>query len=425
MTIAAAAEGGAARGGASRAKVLSDPRSGARPLGGSPGAGPGGSGASSDPGPSRRRVGTGAGDRFRYERRDTAAPKRTPAGATSSTRPSSAAAGPRTPEGRRRYAERRQRELGHEPRREASTSKTKQRGGDWLKLSRGGSSPAPYHNYQAIILAEFVGAELLVAASPMATRNRGAGLSPYVPKDLVQLVAIGVVYLVLELIASAGNTAGRFCAWLGGLILLTVGLSEAANIAQIFAFITGGSGKPSSTISLTAAGPPTSLQQYMQAAPTLTTNETLAATGTTPGTPPSGPGGSGPKSGSAFVSEVAKFIGTPYQWGGDSPGGFDCSGLVYYALRQLGVGNVPRTSEQQWGWVQRISESQLAPGDLIFEQWPGEASPGHVAIYSGPGQIIQAPAPGEDVQRVPWSPSIVHGEGGQIVGYGRVPGLSY
>lgn len=408
MTIVAAEGAGAARASTSRSKVLSDPRSGARPLGNSPGAGPGDPGVSSGPGP-----------------RNSTQPPRTGARATTG-----GAAGPSPKRGQSSPSSTtRSRSAGSSPSSQASGSKNKQGGGGkkdggLFKLRQG--SAAPYHNYQGIILAEFVAAEILVAASPMATRNRGAGLSPYVPKDLVQLVAIAVVYLVLELIASAGNQAGRFCAWFGGLVLLTVGLSEAANLAQIFAFITGGSGTPSSTISLTAAGPPTSLQQYMQGAPTLTTNETFATTGTTPGgPPPTGPGGTGPKSGSAFVSEVAKFIGTPYVWGGASPGGFDCSGLVYYALRQLGDTGVPRTSEQQWGWVQRISEAQLAPGDLIFEQWPGEVSPGHVAVYAGNGQIIQAPAPGQDVQQVSWSPSIVHGEGGQIVGYGRVPGLSY
>ena len=134
--------------------------------------------------------------------------------------------------------------------------------------------------------------------------------------------------------------------------------------------------------------------------------------------------GSGP-TGSAFVSEAGKAIGTPYVWGGAHPGGFDCSGLVQYSAEKVGIHNVPRTSEEQWAWVQRISQSQLQPGDLVFEQWPGEASPGHVAIYAGGGQIIQAPAPGQNVQKVKWSPGIVHQEGGSIVGYGRIPGMSY
>jgi cell wall-associated NlpC family hydrolase len=77
--------------------------------------------------------------------------------------------------------------------------------------------------------------------------------------------------------------------------------------------------------------------------------------------------------GTSLVDEASKFLGTPYIWGGATPKGFDCSGLVQYALERLGLRNVPRTSEAQWAWVKRISRSQLRPGDLIFEQWPGEA----------------------------------------------------
>jgi hypothetical protein len=131
-----------------------------------------------------------------------------------------------------------------------------------------------------------------------------------------------------------------------------------------------------------------------------------------------------PATGTEFAAEVDKFLGVPYVWGGASPKGFDCSGLVAYGLGRLGI-RAPRTSEAQWAWVQRIPQGQLQPGDLIFEQWPGEVSPGHVAIYAGSGQIIQAPAPGQSVQKVAWSPGIVSKQGGKIVGYGRVPGLTY
>ena len=128
-------------------------------------------------------------------------------------------------------------------------------------------------------------------------------------------------------------------------------------------------------------------------------------------------------SGAAFVALAATFLGTPYQWGGDSPTGFDCSGLVYYTLGKLGI-SAPRTSEAQWAWVQHIPQSELQPGDLVFENWPGEASPGHVAIYAGNNQIIEAPAPGQDVHRVAWTPGDITASGGTVVGYGRIPGLS-
>lgn len=123
---------------------------------------------------------------------------------------------------------------------------------------------------------------------------------------------------------------------------------------------------------------------------------------------------------SDFVHEVEKFIGTPYVWGGDKPGGFDCSGLVFYALQQVGIKNPPRTSEEQWAWVKHISRDQLQAGDLVF--YAGSdgtaSSPGHVAIYVGNGQVVQAPHTGEDVQRTPLA------DMGQAAGYGRVPGIS-
>lgn len=128
----------------------------------------------------------------------------------------------------------------------------------------------------------------------------------------------------------------------------------------------------------------------------------------------------GVSGGAGFVDEAKKFLGTPYVWGGDKPGGFDCSGLVQYALEQIGLKNVPRTSEEQWAWVQKIKRSQLEPGDLVF--YAGSdgtaASPGHVAIYAGNGQIIQAPHTGADVDEISLASS------GTPVGYGRVPGIS-
>lgn len=376
----------------SRDTLLNQPRSGARPLGGSAGPQDGPSSTSSTP---RSRF-SGSSSSSTPPASPSARSSTTPA--RSSARTSTAGA---KPAARSSPA--------------SSSSKGKGKGRTGLPRSKGQPGQPVYRNYQAIILAEFVAAELLTASTPIATRKGQPGLSPYVPKDLVQLAAIGFVFLILELIAVGGRGAGRVAAWIGALVLLTVGLSEAANIAKVFALLSGGSGKPSTDAITTTAAHPDALTQVLQTTPGI---------GTTEGTSSAPPGGAGTRSGSAFVQEAAKFIGTPYQWGGAAPGGFDCSGLVQYALEKLGLRNVPRTSEEQWAWVQHIPESQLAPGDLIFEQWPGEASPGHVAIYSGRGQIIQAPAPGQNVQRDKWSPSIVHGEGGQIVGYGRVPGLN-
>ncbi len=131
--------------------------------------------------------------------------------------------------------------------------------------------------------------------------------------------------------------------------------------------------------------------------------------------------------GTGFVQAASRYIGTPYVWGGESPRGFDCSGLVAYVLGQMGVQGVPRTSEEQWAWVQHVTYRNVQPGDLVFLNFPGERSPGHVAIYAGRGQVIQAPKPGELVGYASFRPLPAGSSewGGRVVGYGRVPGLAY
>lgn len=131
--------------------------------------------------------------------------------------------------------------------------------------------------------------------------------------------------------------------------------------------------------------------------------------------------------GTGFVTALRRYIGVPYEWGGSSPSGFDCSGLVEYTLTRLGVPGVPRTSEQQYAWVEKVSYRAVTPGTLIFMNFPGETSPGHVMVASRPGYVIQAPAPGQAVQEVPFTPLAPGSSewGGTIVGYGRAPGLSY
>lgn len=136
-----------------------------------------------------------------------------------------------------------------------------------------------------------------------------------------------------------------------------------------------------------------------------------------------------------FVHEASSFIGTPYVWGGASPKGFDCSGLVEYSLTQLGLRKVPRTSEKQYAWADPVDARDVEAGDLVFFHFPGEQGAGHVAIFAGKqgrgpnakSSVIQAPKPGGDVQRVPFTPLPAgsHEWGGTILGYGKVPGLDY
>ena len=102
--------------------------------------------------------------------------------------------------------------------------------------------------------------------------------------------------------------------------------------------------------------------------------------------------------GSAVVADAKKYLGTPYVWGGESDSGLDCSGLVQKTMRDVGV-HVPRTAaEQQRVGTPVDSLADAQPGDLLFY---GSGDYYHVAIYSGGGNMIEAPYPGKSVREVP------------------------
>lgn len=98
--------------------------------------------------------------------------------------------------------------------------------------------------------------------------------------------------------------------------------------------------------------------------------------------------------GSKLVEQAAKYLGVKYVYGGSSPSGFDCSGLVQYCCRQLGV-SVNRTASAQYSNGVYVSRDNLKPGDLVFFSRGGRIS--HVVIYAGNGMVIHAPRTGKTI----------------------------
>ena len=101
--------------------------------------------------------------------------------------------------------------------------------------------------------------------------------------------------------------------------------------------------------------------------------------------PPSAVGGS-------VVSIAERYLGVPYVWGGASPSGFDCSGFTMYVYAQVGV-SLPHNAAAQYGVGSPVSMGSLEPGDLVFFYGLG-----HVGIYIGGGQMIDAPYSGASVR---------------------------
>jgi hypothetical protein len=105
-------------------------------------------------------------------------------------------------------------------------------------------------------------------------------------------------------------------------------------------------------------------------------------------------------SGEDIVKYLLQFKGTPYVWGGASPGGFDCSGLMQYGFAHFGI-KLPRVTYDQIGQGQAIGMKGLRPGDLVFfDTDKNVAGPDHVGIYMGNGKMFHTPRPGKNAEVV-------------------------
>jgi Cell wall-associated hydrolases (invasion-associated proteins) len=101
-----------------------------------------------------------------------------------------------------------------------------------------------------------------------------------------------------------------------------------------------------------------------------------------------------------FLEVGKRFSGIPYLLGGNGYGGFDCSGLVVYLHRHLGV-NLPRTSQEQYAYLPPVRVTVRA-GDLLFFSSSGKKVD-HVAIYIGGGLMLHASGRRGQVVVEPWT----------------------
>jgi cell wall-associated NlpC family hydrolase len=96
------------------------------------------------------------------------------------------------------------------------------------------------------------------------------------------------------------------------------------------------------------------------------------------------------------ASSAAKMVGKPYRFGGASPSGFDCSGLVQFSYQQAGI-TLPHNTVQQRRISQRVKLADLRRGDLLFFDQEGKKH-SHVGIYLGERRFVHAPSSGKHVR---------------------------
>jgi cell wall-associated NlpC family hydrolase len=118
----------------------------------------------------------------------------------------------------------------------------------------------------------------------------------------------------------------------------------------------------------------------------------LAGCASTPPESPATPAVHRPAVHRPFLDAAVSQLGVPYRYGGSTPRGFDCSGLVYYAYRRVGI-RAPRSTMAQYRYARPVALKNLQPGDLVFFK-RAYRSVSHVGIYAGNARFIHAPSKG-------------------------------
>lgn len=101
------------------------------------------------------------------------------------------------------------------------------------------------------------------------------------------------------------------------------------------------------------------------------------------------------------MAKLMNQMGKPYRWGGSSPRtGFDCSGLIYYAYKDVLNIKMPRTANEMYHLrdAAPIKKSELESGDLVFFRINNRSAADHVGVYLGNGRFIQSPRTGEEIR---------------------------
>ncbi len=101
----------------------------------------------------------------------------------------------------------------------------------------------------------------------------------------------------------------------------------------------------------------------------------------------------------AVVRAAESLVGAPYRFGGRSPAGFDCSGLVQYSFARAGIHGLPRSAEELEVAAAPVDLGRIEPGDLLFFRLDRSKTT-HVAIYVGGRSFVHAPSRGKRVERV-------------------------